>query len=271
MNQIIVQTLDDIKQIPIDDIEILIVGTTRVAITSYAIMMCIKSNVKIIFTDEHSSPIGEIDPYYSNHDRNRHILSQISWSSTKKNLLWQQITICKIRNQANLLNKLALDGESIYKLSNQVENGDSDNREAVAARMYFPRLFGDGFTRRNSEDDINGILNYGYSVLLSSMNREINAAGYFTNLGIHHKGIENQFNLASDLIEVFRPFVDEIAYKHAIEMLNQNIKIELIDVLNHSFILNDKETLVSNAMTEIVRDSVSFLDESTPHLLAWKF
>ena len=102
------------------------------------------------------------------------------------------------------------EAKCLYEISKSVRSGDSNNREAYAARIYFEALFGDGFTR-----DLpcleNAALNYGYAILLSAVNREIVSRGYLMQLGIHHHSEFNHFNLGCDFMEPFRPIVDEIA------------------------------------------------------------
>lgn len=119
-------------------------------------------------------------------------MSQISWDEGKKGQLWQQIIKIKIANQVNL--------------------SDKTNREAVAAKIYFQRLFKVNFKRRDDENLINAYLNFDYTVLLSIITQEICSAGYLTELGIHHDNMENVYNLSSDFIEPFQVFVDEIAF-----------------------------------------------------------
>ena len=93
----------------------------------------------------------------------------------------------------------------------EVLPGDTTNREGQAARLYFSLLFGDSF-RRHSEDDLNSALNYGYAILRSQISRLISLHGYHTALGLWHRSQRNPFNLSCDLMEPFRPFVDEAVF-----------------------------------------------------------
>lgn len=270
MNHLVVKTETDVHQIPLDDIQCLIIGTTRAVITSYAVMMLLRHDVKIVFTDDKSSPIGEIDGYYNNHQRNSRLKKQMMWKEDHRQKLWQQVIRNKMKNQQQLLQDLRQDCEQFTELIDGVDEGDTTNREAVAARLYFTRLIDTGFTRRDEEQPVNAMLNYGYSILLSAFSREINALGYLTNFGIHHDSTENQYNLASDLMEPLRPLVDEVVQRHKEEPLSLDIKVELISLLSDPINFNGHEALVASVCTEMVRDSVGYLNDEAS-LPYWEF
>ena len=115
-----------------------------------------------------------------------------------------------------------------------VKSGDSDNREGIAARLYWGALFGEGFTRDRNEPGINSLLNYGYTVLRVATARALVSAGLTPSLGIFHHNRSNAFPLADDLMEPYRPFVDEIVY-HLCEEgqleLNKETKVKILGIL----------------------------------------
>lgn len=269
MGQVVVRTDSDTYQVPIEDIQILIVGTTRAVITSYCISALLKENIKVIFSDEKSVPIGEINGYGGNNARNRNINTQIKWCDERKEQVWQKIVARKIEQQQSVLAKYHLKTDGFVELTQSVAPGDVHNREAVAAKMYFPRLFGAGFTRKDDENQINAHLNYGYQVLLAAMSREIHSAGFLTELGIHHESLANEWNLACDLIEIFRPVVDDQVYLQKDEAFELDQKINLVDLLNKNIRFNGHEALVSTAMTEFLRNILDFMGEKTDELPEW--
>ena len=108
-------------------------------------------------------------------------------------------------------------------------------------------MFGKEFTR-TVDCNINAALNYGYSILLSSFSREIVANGYITQIGLFHDNMFNQFNLASDLMEPFRPIVDQTVYDMELGAFEKDEKIELVDILNQTVRINDREEYVNNAV-----------------------
>lgn len=271
MNHLVVQTDEDVYQIPIDDVQVVVITTTRAVITTYAIAEIIKRNVKIIFSDTNGAPIGEINAYHNNGKRNRNIQKQINWSQEHKDTLWTLIVKHKLNNQYQLLTEFGVsDIQTFAQLVDTVEIGDQTNREAVAARMYFPRLFDKSFVR-HADGIENAMLDYGYSILLSAVSREIAAQGYLTELGIHHDGALNDYNLASDLMEIFRPEVDRIVKitEKATE-LDLEAKLALIDVLNQSVSYNGEEVLLTHAIETVVRTSVAYLNEEV-ELPDWSF
>lgn len=265
LNQLVVQTDSDVYQIPLEDIQAIVITTTRAVITTYAIAEIIKSGIKIVFSDLNGAPIGEINAYHLNSNRNQNIHKQIEWGTNDKALLWSKIVKCKIQNQFALLNEYRVtDIESINALLATIEVGDTSNREAVAARLYFPRLFGNDFVRSGENIGINDMLDYGYSILAAAVAREISAAGYLTELAIHHEGPHNHYNLASDFMEPFRPIIDRTVKRYAMEaQLTNDIKFELIDVLNQSLNINGKEMLLTQAIGDIVRTSVGYLNHES--------
>lgn len=266
MKMCVVQTENETYQIPVEDIQLLIIATTRVAITSYVVMELLNRGIRIIFTDDKGFPIGEVNSYLGNSNRNRNIQKQINWKQDKKDKLWQKIVELKIRNQANNLKQFNLESLPLFDLIDQINLSDKNNREAVAARMYFPRLFGKDFVRRDENQSINGLLNYGYSILLSAVTREISQNGYLTEIGVHHDSLENVFNLSSDLMEPFRTYFDACVFQMADKELNNQNKFELVKILDSTSTFNGKEMILSNAISEFTRNSLQFLSEEKGEL-----
>lgn len=207
MNMMLVQTADGINQIPIEDINLVLISTTQAVITSALINKLIQNQSKLIFVDEKDSPVAETVGYYPNNRNLTRIVGQFNWDQSRVEQLWTKIVQAKISNQIAVLNNYQLPSQSVEQELDQLELNDQTNREAAAARKYFMALFGDDFVRRNY-DAINAALDYGHASLLSDFNREIDMAGYLTYLGIYHHSDANECNLASDLMEPFRPFID---------------------------------------------------------------
>ncbi|MGL5900511.1 MAG: type II CRISPR-associated endonuclease Cas1 [Lactobacillaceae bacterium] len=274
MEEVLIQTDDNLVQIPISDIQLMLIATTQVVITSHLLMELAEQNIRVIFTDKKKMPIGEFNPYYCNLNRNKNILNQIAWDEEKKGQLWQRIIKIKISNQAKLLTKLnrkKYNGmpaeDDLNNLIAQVNLGDKTNREAVAARIYFQRLFEINFKRRDDENLINAYLNFSYTVLLSIITQEICSAGYLTELGIHHDNMENVYNLSSDFIEPFRVFVDEIAFsKSNSTSFDLDDKLELINLLNQDIVTSKGEFLLSNFMKSFVRKCLNYMSNKNQKL-----
>ena len=259
MNMMIVQTRDGINQIPISDINLLLVSTSQAVITSALISKLAENQSKIIFVDDKYQPVSETIDYYPNSRRLAKLKSQLNWDEKRKELLWTKIVARKIQNQIKVLQNYNLVWDDVQNELDQMELNDSTNREAAAARKYFINMFGKDFIRRNS-GVINAALDFGYAILLSAFNREIAVNGYLSYLGIHHHSQENQFNLGSDLMEPFRPFVDYWVKAHEnIDEFTPDIKFGLVELLSLEIKFNGRKTLLSNAITVYVRDCLRFL------------
>ncbi|MDF7636898.1 type II CRISPR-associated endonuclease Cas1 [Leuconostocaceae bacterium ESL0958] len=267
MNDLNVQTVEGAVQIPIDDIRILILGNTRSVITSYAINELHKRHVKIITCDEKGQPVGEFCSYNENSQQNRYLAQQMAWSDTKKDLLWQQMVQSKIMNQHQALGKAVTDNyPKLAAIAKEVQVGDQDNREGQAARLYFPRLFDDDFVRSNEDLQANAHLNYGYALLLAATNREIVAAGYLTQLGIHHQSAQNIFNLGSDLMEPFRPYVDRVVKLQRDSPLTTEHKLNLVQILNEEIRMNGRSWELAQAIQKHVQECLRYLSSEQAHL-----
>ena len=266
MQMMIVQTRDGINQIPIEDINLLLVSTTQAVITSALISKLAQNQTKIIFVDEKGNPIVETAVYYPGTRNMAKLTQQFNWDEHLKELLWTRIVSQKIKNQIAVLANYHLNKDEVQDELDQLEINDESNREAIAARKYFMLLFDKDFVRRDTSA-INAALDYGYAILLSSFNREIAMNGYLTYFGIHHCSQENQFNLASDLMEPFRPFVDYWVKAHEkIKELTPDIKYGLVELLSLEIKFNGKKTLLTNAITVYVRECLKFLSGDSKEL-----
>ena len=264
---LVVKQEDNEKYIHLSEIDTVIVDSISVSISSYLLKELADNKINIIFCDEKHNPFGELVPYYSKHNTSKMIKEQIKWKQSEKDKLWAEIVKNKIMNQALLLKKIK---SSKYKLVlsyvNEVVDGDKTNREGHAAKVYFNALFGLDFTR--TEDNlINAALNYGYSIILSSFTREIVANGYITQLGLFHDNMFNQFNLASDLMEPFRPLVDKCVLGMKLEQFEHEEKMWLVDILNQEVQIDGKIQYVSNAIKIYCKSVFDALNEDDSALV----
>ncbi|MCT6822901.1 MAG: type II CRISPR-associated endonuclease Cas1 [Apilactobacillus sp.] len=260
-NCMIVQNFEGLHQIPINDIYLLLVGTTQAVITCDLINHLNKVNAKIIFTDEYGNPTSEIFNNYPNNRDIDIIDKQTRWDDGRKEILWTKIVTRKIINQITVLKYKHIDGhEELNKELEEIEIGDTSNREAVAARKYFKLLFDDKFSRKK-DLAVNAALNYGYSILLSNFNREITSKGNLTYFGIHHHSLENSFNLSSDLMEPFRPIVDYWISFKKFDSLTPDVKFGLVQLLNLEIMYNDKKMILKNAINKYVSDCLDYLND----------
>lgn len=259
-NDYLIIRSDDLKMIHLSEINMIMVENCMVSITSYLINELANKKIKIIFCDEKHNPSCEMMPYYGSFNTSKKILNQTNWKKERKDEAWREIVKYKIHNQAMLLKKLEIeDYKKILEYEEQVEIADKTNREGHAAKVYFNLLFGQDFIR-GTGDNTNIALDYGYSILLSILNREIVSKGYITPLGLNHRSEFNQFNLSCDLMEVYRPLIDEIVYRNREFAFDKTYKYKLIDICNKKITVDDKEQYLSNAVQIFIKSVFDFLE-----------
>jgi CRISPR-associated protein Cas1 len=237
---------DDIKRINIDEISTLIIENVGVSLTAALLSRLLEAKIKVILCDPKDNPQGELVPYYASYNTSEKIQKQIGWTSKYKDKIWSLIIKEKIKGQANNLAYLKSDKTPLLnQYAEEVNDGDTSNREGHAAKVYFVACFGPKFSR-DDDTAINAFLNYGYSIILSAINREIKSFGYLTELGIHHIGVTNPFNLSCDMMEPLRPLVDYMVL--AKKVTKDNFKQPLIDLLNHKVTYDESEMFLDNAI-----------------------
>lgn len=220
--------------VPIEDISMVIIEHQQISITMPLLNALAAENVQVVFCNSKGMPTSLLMNLDGNNTQGETLRNQMSCGEVLKKQLWKQIVECKIRNQAALLEKTNGNGNLLRPFYTNVKSGDSDNREGIAARIYFQKLFGVDFLRDRDSIGINSLLNYGYTVLRAAVCRALVSSGLFPAIGIFHHNRSNAFPLADDIMEPYRPFVDEIVYKLAnLEKteLTKEVKAELINVL----------------------------------------
>lgn len=257
LNYLVCRKDNEEKKVLLDEIKTLIINSLQVSITTSLIAMLMEKKIKVIFTDSKHNPSGELVPYQNNFYSYRKIKDQINFNQEYKNKLWKEIIRKKIHNQSSnlkLLNKeeaLLLDG-----YEQNVLDADVSNREGHSAKVYFNSLFGNEFNR-SQDNQINKYLNYGYSILLSQINREIKILGYLTEIGIHHIGESNSFNFSCDLMEPLRPLIDYYVIMKLVD--DETFKQTFIELLKRNVKYNGRDIIFDNAIHLYVEDMIYYL------------
>ncbi len=266
MGYMVIRT-DDVVKIHTSEISIVIIETTSVSLTAALLCELSKKKVKIIFCDEKRNPSSELIPYYGSHDTSIKIKKQISWTEDVKTAAWTEIVSEKIRNQAEVLYIWSKpESEKLLQYVSEMQFGDVTNREGHAAKVYFNALFGMDFTRTD-ENSINAALNYGYSLLLSVCNREITANGYLTQLGLFHDNMFNQFNLGSDLMEPFRPLVDNLVKSMMPAQFESDEKREILMLLQKEIFISGRKEILNNAIKIYCKSIFDALNDNDMSLI----
>ena len=247
--------------IHLSEIDTIIVDSISVSISTYLLKELADNKINIIFCDEKHNPFGELSPYYSRHNTSKQIKEQIAWKKSAKDSLWSKIVENKILNQANLLKKInSYKYKLLIEYTKQINIGDKTNREGHAAKVYFNELFGKSFSR-NDNNSINAALNYGYAILLSTINKEKSSNGYLTQLGIHHKNEFNEFNLTCDIMEPFRIIIDNFVYFNKEREFDSNYKLDIINIFNNIYKYSGKKYVLKDILKIYVKNTLESMNE----------
>ncbi|MBQ6745935.1 MAG: type II CRISPR-associated endonuclease Cas1 [Bacteroidaceae bacterium] len=226
---------DDSVTRPIEDIGFVVIEHPQVSISVPVLNELADNNVSVIFCDSKKMPKTMLMTLEGNTTLQESYKYQIDASAPTKKNIWKQLVESKIRNQSLLLNKEGKNGDVLKQYYMNVKSGDSDNREGAAAREYWGQLFEDGFKRDHNGLPPNNLLNYGYTILRAAVARALVGSGLYPAFGVFHRNRYNAFPLADDVMEPYRPFVDEIVYHlfydGAINELDNQTKGKLLRVL----------------------------------------
>lgn len=198
------------QSVPLADIATVIIST-HATLSARLVTALHEQGANLIITGGNYHPAAFFWPQSSHTEHVRRLNQQIEASQPLKKRLWQQVVRFKIRNQSAVLSLRKKADPGLEALAGRVRSGDPDNCEAQAARRYWPQLMGTDF-RRNTDgaDHTNILLNYGYAVIRAAMARAVCACGLNPSLGIHHRNLANPFCLVDDLMEPYRPLVDDV-------------------------------------------------------------
>ena len=226
------------KTMPIEDIGIIILESDKIDVTTSVLQSLAEHNVAVVLCDKAHMPSAQILPFAANSTASESMVAQLSATDAVQGRLWRQIIRQKIRNQAMLMQRLGTDNfRRLFSLADEVKNGDPQNCEAQAARIYFQTLGPDGFVRDREGDWPNAPLNYGYAILRAAVARALVGSGLACFRGIHHHNRYNAFALADDVMEPYRPFVDQYVlgkvrpFDVPLKELSREMKARLMEML----------------------------------------
>ena len=255
---------ENLQTIHLSEIDTVIFDSTAVSVSSYLLCEFMKWKINLLVCDEHHNPNGELLPLYANYHSSKKILSQIYWDKAQTDAMWTRIVHNKISNQAKLLKKYSkIEYLKLEQYLSELEFADASNREGHAAKVYFNALFGKDFSRKQ-DNDINAALNYGYSLLLSTINKEVLSCGYITQIGIFHKGEFNDFNLSCDIMEPFRVMVDDIVMQNIPFVFDSDMKYEMLKIFNRTVLFKDAEYYFSSALSMYTKNILKCITENKP-------
>jgi CRISPR-associated protein Cas1 len=234
-NQLIVEEVQtkEIKgSVPVEDMGFLVLDHYQITLSHQLIVALQGNNVAIISCDAHHLPHGLMLPMHGHVEHSERLKHQMEVSEPLRKQLWKQTVEAKISQQMLLLKKLGLRHEPMKDYVNNVKSGDSTNMEGIAAQYYWKQLFED-FVRDRKGDAPNNFLNFGYAILRSMIARALVCSGLNPTMGIFHRNKYNAYCLADDIMEPYRPYVDELVVKlmhlpNRPEELTKEVKAEIL-------------------------------------------
>lgn len=234
---------------PIEDIGVVVLDNRQITMTTGIMEALLANNCALITCDSRSMPVGLMLPLSGNTTQNERFRQQLDASLPLTKQLWQQTVQRKIENQADVLKKCTGAEVRCMKVwANDVKSGDSENLEGRAAAYYWKNMFPDqNFTREREGKSPNNLLNYGYAILRAVVARSLVASGLLPTLGIHHHNRYNAYCLADDIMEPYRPYVDELVYgivKSGVdcETLTKELKTKLLTIPTLDVVIGGKRS-----------------------------
>jgi CRISPR-associated protein Cas1 len=270
--QLLIQNDTDQATIPLEDIAALVIDTPQVSLTSALLAALAENQAWVVTCNEQHMPNGVLLPYQPHHRQLQQLQLQLDWSQPFKKRCWQTIVQQKIKNQAAVLSGLG-HGEPADLLRAHVTNvtsGDTTNREAVAAKVYWQTYGGLGFTRHGS-GITSAALNYAYAVVRACLARELVVAGWQPCVGVHHESQLNPWNLADDLLEPFRPWVDryllELNLDDESNQLSPEDRQKLVAITLKTCLMGGESVGLLNACERLVQSLVRASRDKDPSCL----
>lgn len=269
MNRMKVTIGDEYHNIPLCDLDTVIFTHDKAVITIPLLAQLMENNVNVVICDHKNDPIGVFQPFNTHSLVFKQLQKQIDWKKTRKKKLWKRIVKNKIQSEIDVLELLEIKNAPLSLLKeyrDSIYNDDQTNREGASARLYFSSLFGSDFTR-NDLNAINFALDYGYKIIASYLSKCIVSRGLLTQIGIHHIGESNAFNLTYDFIEPFRALIDAWVYENIEDQFTVVQKQELIELLQVKVYVDGKWFRLNDAIEDIVDSYIGFLNEKNDDIL----
>lgn len=266
-NSLVVKNSEKEIVVPLEDIASILLEDQHTVITAHLLSALAEYYISLITCDQRHLPTSLTLPMNMHYKQLKVFYAQLNVKKPFNSQLWSNVIYHKINNQKTVIEMCSGDEEKIVKMNGylkEIQSGDKTNREAIAAKVFFEAMYGSFFSRlRNSEDEVNMALNYGYSILIGQMSRVLTMYGFNTNIGIHHRSQTNSFNLGCDFVEPFRPLVDMYVYRNLDRLmvpLSIEIRKDLIDLLHEKVCIKNKMYNVQFAMEEVVLSYIKCIE-----------
>ncbi|MEJ5245840.1 MAG: type II CRISPR-associated endonuclease Cas1 [Bacteroidota bacterium] len=237
-----------------DELGYIILENYQITASIQFFQIAATNNILIIVCDKTHNPVSYTIPLYYNTTQTQTLNNQIKLKTEHKRMIWKQIIISKIQNQANLLKKMNKDYLKLMKLLEKATLDNIETCESTASRFYWKELFEIKKFKRDSEGEPpNNLLNYGYSILRAATARALIGSGLMPQISLHHHNKYDPLPLADDVMEPYRPFVDQIVVelvkKDDYMFLHKRNKQELLKILACDTIINEVRRPLMIALT----------------------
>lgn len=277
---LVMQGEQELGRVIVEELSCLLLTAEQATLSKPVMVRLAEEGVPVVICGNNYHPLSLCLPYGTHYQSAGVLQAQLVASLPLKKRIWQALVKAKVSHQRDvLLNYCLLEGgagKQLERMINKVRSGDPDNVEAQAARVYWQTLFGSTFRRRtDSVDFVNRALNYGYAIMRAACARSVVAAGLHAALGLHHSNLLNPFCLVDDLMEIYRPLVDEVVLFITRELeaegnecndLNPEQKVRLAQLLQRDVWVNDQATTVATSMQTLAFSLVTSYKEKTPVL-----
>ena len=282
-NCFLVKNEDKVFEVSVKKIDSILI-TTSAYLSTDAVKFAVDNNIDIIFLDYSGNPYGRV--WHSKLGSTTLIRrKQLESSTGEKGLnLAKEWIICKIENNVDFLRSLAnsrpnkenVINEYITSLEKKIYmlqkmKGSLEEKrnsimaiEGMAGKEYFealsyiiPERFKfKGRSRNPAKDEFNCLLNYGYGVLYSMVEKGCILAGLDPYLGFIHTDNYNKKSLVFDLIEMFRILVDKTVFYL---FSKRKVKKEYFDQIKNGLSLNQEgKAVLISALNETLEKKVRY-------------
>ena len=243
-----------------------IMATTSISITSDALELAVENNIDVLFLTNYGKPFARV--WHSKMGSITTIRRKQLELATKPigTKLVKEFISQKMDNQIQHLKDLQKNKtderkttlkEAAEKIEAQITKIKSIDEsilideirstmqgyEGTASRIYFEALADaipekykfSGRSRQPANDEFNCMLNYGYGIMYSNVEKACTIAGLDPFIGIMHVDNYNRQSLVFDLIEMYRGYIDKLVFRL---FATQKVKSEHFDEIEGGFYLN---------------------------------
>lgn len=269
-NQFIIKKEEQNVTVSVEEVSSIIIENLQCSITAGVNVLANTNNIPIIYCDNTHNPVGIATGFNNYYQQPKRLKQQMNWNDTRKKELFLEIIKVKTENQLELLKHLNRSESIIENITQKIETIDIENfeyMEAVIAKLYFQELFGKDFIRFE-DDEINQSLNYGYAILRGIIKQYLSAKGLQPSLGLWHKSQFNNFNLADDIIEVYRPMVDFITYHFIVkdDQFTKEERMVLQNVMFQKVRINNSKIDYIESVNQYINQIIGYMNYESDNL-----